>query len=428
MENKAINLVIILGLILLNAYFVLMEFAIVQIRMSQIDTLLQTPNNKRAKKCKIVKDNLNAYLSATQLGITLVGLLLGWLGEPTISKMIEPFLTWIGVGDSLKIKISFVVSFAFITLIEVVFGELIPKAIAIDKAEKCNLIFDGSLIIFHKITYPITATFDKITQLCLKPLGMQLKNENEEVFTKDELELLINQSIEDQREQVLLSNVFKFSNKTAKEIMVHRIDMCCISKNSDKDEVLELIQDNGYTRYPVIDKDKDDILGFIHVRDIYEDIVTDNKLELDKCLRSVSFFNEETQIRDVFKELKEKKEQIAIVIDSSKGTSGLVTLEDIVEELVGEIEDEFDEEEPYVDKIDEGNYIVGGITPLDMVNENIGTSIEADSSENIGEWVLSKLNPEIKEGDSFIYGSYEFKIENYSAPNVTCVSIIKTEE
>lgn len=343
MQKEIINLILIIGLILLNAYFVLLEFAIVQIRSSQIETLLDK-KNKRAKKCKIVKDNLNAYLSSTQLGITLVGLLLGWIGEPTISKIIEPVLTQLNIVDGLKVKISFIFSFGLITLMEVVFGELIPKAIAIDKAEKCNLIFDGSLVIFHKLTYPITATFDKITQLCLKPLGIELKNENEEVFTKDELELLINQTIQDQREQILLSNAFKFSDKTAKEIMVHRINMVCINQNDNQDEVLKVITNNGYTRYPVIDKDKDHILGFIHVRDIYQNILKNNNLDIDKCIRKISFFNEETQIRDIFKELKEKKEQIAIVKDSSNGTSGIITLEDIIEELVGEIEDEFDEE------------------------------------------------------------------------------------
>lgn len=427
MQKEMINLILIVVLILLNAYFVLLEFAIVQIRSSQIDTLLQDKSNKRAKKCKIVKDNLNAYLSSTQLGITLVGLFLGWIGEPTVSKIIEPILTSFNIGEGMRIKISFVVSFAFITLMEVVFGELIPKAVAIDKAEKCSMIFCGSLVLFHKITYPITATFDKITQLCLKPLGIELKNENEEVFTKDELELLINQSIQDQREQILLSNVFKFSNKTLKEIMVHRVNMVCINKNDSQDQVLNIITNNGYTRYPVIDKDKDDILGFIHVRDIYEEIVTNDKLEIDKCLREISSFNEETKIRDAFKDLKEKKEQIAIVVDSYNGTSGLVTLEDIIEELVGDIEDEFDEEE-YINKATENSYIVRGNTPVEIVNKSIGTTIISNSSESIGEWLISNLGSEVKEGNYLIYDSYEFKILKYLNPNIISMTIEKVKE
>ena len=340
MEKELINLIIIIGLILLNAYFVLLEFAIVQIRSSQIDALIQ--NNKRAKKCKIVKDNLNTYLSSTQLGITLVGLFLGWLGEPTISKLIAPLLEMLNIGEDLSTKISFIFSFAFVTLLEVVFGELIPKAIAIEKPERCNLMFDSSLILFHKLTYPITLTFDKVTSLCLKPMGIKLKNENQEVYTKEELEVLINQSIKDKREQVLLNNVFKFSDKTAKEVMVHRTHMVCIDINDNQDNILSIIRKTGHTRYPIIDKEKDNIKGFIHVRDIYGNIVSNNEWKLDKCCRDVEFFNEDTQIRDIFKELKEKKAQIAIIVDSFGGTSGLVTLEDIIEEIVGEIEDEFD--------------------------------------------------------------------------------------
>lgn len=191
MESQLLNIVIILILILVNAYFVALEFAIVQIRSSKIDTLIEE-GNKRAKKCKIVKDNVNSYLSSTQLGITLVGLFLGWLGEPTISKLIDPALEMITSNEGLKQSISFIVSFSLITLLEVVFGELVPKAIALYETEKCNLLLDGSLILFHKLTYPITVTFDKLTELCLKPFGIEPANEINEIYTRGELQMLIN--------------------------------------------------------------------------------------------------------------------------------------------------------------------------------------------------------------------------------------------
>ena len=342
MESEFLNIVIILILILVNAYFVALEFAIVQIRSSKIDTLIED-GNKRAKKCKIVKDNINSYLSSTQLGITLVGLLLGWLGEPTVSKLIDPFLEMITSNAALKQSISFIVSFSLITLLEVVFGELVPKAIALYETEKCNLLLDGSLILFHKLTYPITMTFDKLTELCLKPFGIEPANEANETYTRGELQMLINQSIEDSGDQMLLSNAFQFSNRRAEEIMIHRTKMVCIDIDSTQEEVLEIITDNGFTRYPVIDKEKDNVIGFVHVRDIYRDVVSDNKLDLKSCTRKVSYFTERMQIRNIFKELKEKREQFAIIVDEYGGTSGLLTLEDIIEELVGDIEDEFDE-------------------------------------------------------------------------------------
>lgn len=342
MESQLLNVVIIAILILINAYFVALEFAIVQIRSSKIDTLIQE-GNKKAKKCKIVKDNLNSYLSSTQLGITVVGLLLGWLGEPTVSKIIEPILDMITSNASIKHSISFIFSFGLITLLEVVFGELVPKAIALYETEKCNLLLDGSLVIFHKLTYPITVTFDKLTELCLKPFGIEPADETHEIYTRGELQMLINQSIEDSGDQLLLANAFQFSNCKAGDIMVHRTKMVCIDINSTQEEVLNIITNNGYTRYPVIDKEKDNVIGFVHVRDIYRDIVSDNKLDLKSCIREVSSFTETIQIRNIFKELKENKEQFAIIVDEYGGTSGLLTLEDIIEELVGDIEDEFDE-------------------------------------------------------------------------------------
>ena len=230
-----------------------------------------------------------------------------------------------------------------ITLLEVVFGELVPKAIALYETEKCNLLLDGSLILFHKLTYPITMTFDKLTELCLKPFGIEPANETNEIYTRGELQMLINQSIDDSGDQMLLSNAFQFSNRRAEEIMIHRTKMVCIDIDSTQEEVLEIITDNGFTRYPVIDKEKDNVIGFVHVRDIYRDMVSDNKLDLNSCIRKVSYFTETMQIRNIFKSLKEKREQFAIIVDEYGGTSGLLTLEDIIEELVGDIEDEFDE-------------------------------------------------------------------------------------
>ena len=341
MESQLLNVIIIGILILINAYFVALEFAIVQIRSSKIDTLIQS-GNKRAIKCKIVKDNLNSYLSSTQLGITVVGLLLGWLGEPTVSKIIEPILDMITSNNGIKHTISLIFSFGLITLLEVVFGELVPKAMALYETEKCNLLLDGSLVIFHKLTYPITVTFDKLTELCLKPFGIELTDETQEIYTRGELQMLVNQSIEDKGDKLLLTNAFQFSNCKAGDVMIHRTKMICIDINSTQEQVLKIITDNGYTRYPVIDKEKDNVIGFVHVRDIYRDIVFDNKLDLKSCIRDVRSFTESIQVRNIFKQLKDNREQFAIVVDEYGGTSGLLTLEDIIEELVGDIEDEFD--------------------------------------------------------------------------------------
>jgi len=342
MKSEIINLTVIMILILINAYFVALEFAIVQIRSSKIDTLIE--KDKRAIKCKIVKDNLNSYLSSTQLGITVVGLLLGWLGEPTISKIIEPMLDMVALNDSVKHSISLIFSFALITLLEVVFGELVPKAIALAETEKCNLALDSSLVLFHKLTYPITVTFDKLTELCLKPFGIEPVNEAQEIYTKGELEMIVNQSIEDKADQLLLANAFQFASSKARDIMIHRKKMVCIDVNATQEQVINIITSNGYTRYPVIDEDKDNIVGFVHVRDIYRDIVSDNKLDLKSCIREVNSFTETMHIKNIFKRLKDKREQFAIVVDEYGGTSGLLTLEDIIEEIVGDIHDEFDHE------------------------------------------------------------------------------------
>lgn len=342
MDSSLLRIVAILFLLLVNAYFVALEFAIVQIRASRINALVEE-GNKKAVKCKLVKDNLNSYLSSTQLGITLVGLFLGWLGEPTVSELIAPLLDKITNNVGIKETISFIFSFGLITLLEVVFGELVPKALALAKTEKCNLMLDPSLVLFHKLTYPITKCFDGLTELCLKPFGISPVNEGDEVYSKDELELLVKQSIDDKSEQNLLTNAFDFSDCKAVDIMIHRTKMVCIDVNATQEEIINIINTNGYTRYPVIDKEKDNVVGFVHVRDLYRDLVADNKIDLDSCIRQVPKFNEDTYVSNIFKALKDKKEQFAIIIDEFNGTSGLLSLEDIIEELVGEIEDEFDQ-------------------------------------------------------------------------------------
>lgn len=340
-DSNIINILIVFGLIVLNSYFVVLEFALVQIRASRIDTLI-SEGNKRAVKCKKVKDGLNTYLSATQLGITVVGLLLGWMGEPTVSRILEPLLDIISLSDKLSRTISIIVSFSIITALEVVLGELVPKALALLKAEEFNLALDGSLIVFHKITYPIIWTFDRLTDLCLKPFGLSQLEEVNDKYTKGELEMLVDSSLEEDDGRSLLSKAFKFGNVVAEDIMIHRLDMVCISKDSEQEEVLRIITENGYTRYPVTSDDKDHIVGYVHVRDIYRDVVADNLLNLSECIREVNVYPEGMELTSIFMELKKNREQIAIIVDEQGGTSGLLTMEDIMEELVGDISDEFD--------------------------------------------------------------------------------------
>lgn len=411
--EEIIKLLAIAVLVLINGFFTASEFAMVKIRNSRIDTLVAEGNGK-AKHAKTVKDNLNSCLSACQLGITLCSLGLGWMGESTITELILPFMKLLGLSESIIHTISFVISFFLVTMIEVVIGELVPKALALYNTETIMLNTSLLLLVFYKIMYPIIFFFNASTNVFLKPFGYSQADEIADPHTGEEIRMLIEESYQsgliDESEQKLVDNVFDFGDKLVREVMVPRTDMCCIYKDDSEEEVFKVVSEEGFTRFPVCGKDKDDILGFIHIKDLYNQSYTQNKYDLDEITRKILYIPETISISRLLEKLKKDKIQIAIVMDEYGGTSGLVTIEDILEEIVGDIQDEFDEETQEIRKLAEGEYLVKAIVPIDEINEFFNIEIEHEGFDSIGGWLYNKLGAAIQVDKTITFENYSFTV------------------
>ncbi len=346
------NLILVLVLVFCNAFFVVSEFAIVKIRRTRLEELAHG-GSKRAKVALKISEHLNTYLSATQLGITLASLGLGWLGEPAVSRLLENlFADFFADNTVLLHSLSFGVAFTFITLLHVVLGELVPKSMAIQDTERYTLIIAVPLYTFNKICTPIIWCFDHVSLWILKLMGVQAADESDEAHSEEEIKLIIDASqkggVIDDTESEIIQNAISFSEIFAHEIMIPRQEMKCIYQNSSFNEVMEFVKQNKHTRFPLCAGDKDQILGMIHIRDLLECKNTQHKDILSKIVRKILFVPENKSISEILHEMMKKRIHLAIVVDEYGGTAGLLSMEDILEELVGEIRDEHDEvtEEP----------------------------------------------------------------------------------
>ncbi len=369
----ALSLVLVVLFLMMNAFFVVAEFALVRVRKSQVDLLVEE-GRKGAKAAKLVADDLNAYLSACQLGITLASLALGWLGEPAVPELIYPLLSLIGLPDIVIHGIALALGFIIVTALHIVFGELIPKSLAIFSTERYALFTARPLVIFYRITYPIMWVFNAITNGVMRMLGHDITSEHD-VYTDEEIKLLIDESTEsglidpDQNEYV--DNIFDLDEKDAEDIMTPRTDMICLDLEDSLEENLTLVEQYKFTRYPVCEGNKDRIVGFVHVKDLYT--MPRDATTADLKIRTIQAVPEGMPIAKLIQALQSEHTKIALVIDEHGGTSGIVTMSDIIEQIVGRIEDEFshDEDECIVRQSD-GSYRVEGQTPIDDLVELIG--------------------------------------------------------
>lgn len=400
--HVGISLLLVLLFLLMNAFFVIAEFAMVRVRPSQIEMAL-AEGKPGAKAAERITSNVNAYLSACQLGITLASLALGWLGEPAFSALIRPVLGPLGIPEAAIEAIAIAIGFILMTTLHVVVGELIPKSFAIFATESWALRTATPLVWFYRITFPIMWLFNTITNGVVRLSGHDPANEHE-VYTDEEIKILIDESTEsgliDPMQNQYVDNILDITDKDAEAIMTPRTDMVCLDLDEPLEENLQHVRNYKYTRYPVCRGNKDRIVGFLHVKDIYT--TPDAKTLEDLPIRPIEAVPEGISLNKLITLFQREHQKIAIVVDEHGGTSGLVTMSDVMEQIVGKVADEYDHGmDESVVEIDPGDYLVDGSLPIDEVVELIDFApAEADECETAGGLVLALLDRIPEKGDS----------------------------
>ncbi|WP_141504188.1 hemolysin family protein [Paenibacillus luteus] len=392
---NGLALALILLFVLMNGFFVAAEFAMVKVRGSRVDSLA-SEGTKWVKLASPMKGNLDAYLSACQLGITFASLGLGWIGGPAIAVLLDPLFGFVGVHHEAFIHtISFLIAFAIITVLHFVLGELVPKTMAIRKAETVAQFTAMPLLYFYKLMYPFIWLLNAAANQLLQRIGIEPATEKDSAHTEDEIRILMKEShkngLIDNTELTLVDNIFDFTETNAREIMIPRTEMICLNTSHTLQDNKRLALEQMLTRYPVCENDKDNIIGFVHIKDLLKD--TGQSLhDIRQITRPITTVPESMQISTLLKLMQKRKSQIAILIDEYGGTSGLVTLEDIMEEIVGEIQDEFDEEREQLEKREDDTYSISGLMLIEEVNSFFGLAIETDDYDTIGGWIYSKID------------------------------------
>ncbi|MEB3102405.1 hemolysin family protein [Ferviditalea candida] len=424
------NLLLVFLLVFLNGFFVAAEFALVKIRQSRL-TQLVNEGSKRAQFAASITQKLDTYLSASQFGITLSSLGLGWVGEPAVSHMIvEPLFSWGGLGGSVFVQpLSFAIAFAVITFLHIVLGELAPKSLAIQKSESVALFLAGPLILFYKIFFPAIWLLNAAANRMLRIIGIQLSPE-QDVHTQEELRILVNQSAKggkiNQDEMVLFDNIFEFSDRLAREVMLPRTDMDCLFAELSFAENLRLVYQSKHTRYPVAVENKDNIIGFVHITDLLT-ADPDEEHELRDFVRPVLAVPESMEISHVLKLMQKRHSQLAIVVDEYGGTAGMVTTEDILEEIVGEIHDEFEDVRPSLEM--NGRIAsVDGRMLIEEMNEQFNLDIDDEEVDSIGGWLFKQLEGSPAVGDKVQEGGMVFEVAEIDRLRIVRVLVYEQEK
>lgn len=397
---SCLNVAVIFFLVALNGFFVASEFSIVKVRPSRIDMLIKD-GRRSAVHAKTVTEHLDAYLSVTQLGITIASLGLGWIGEPTVIQLIHPLFEMAGMPEALQHTVGFVVGFSVITALHIVLGELVPKSLSIQQTEQIVLFVSGPLIMFNKLMYPAVWFLNHVANWVLHCMGVEAASEAEEAHNEEEIRILMEESHKhgyiDKTELTYLDNVFDFSDRQACDIMVPRTDMVCLYTEDTFEENFKTALDEMMTRYPVCEEDKDHIIGFLHIKDLLKVLHDGSKPDLRSLTREVLAVSESMPISKLLRLMQKKRCQLAVVIDEYGGTAGMVTIEDILEEIVGEIQDEFDEERPEIEEKGNKAYSVDGKMLLEDVNDTFELELDTEDCDTIGGWVYAQIGypPEV---------------------------------
>lgn len=424
-----INLLLVLLLIVLTAFFVGSEFAVVKVRMSRIDQLI-AEGNKTALAAKKLVSNLDYYLSACQLGITVTALGLGALGEPTIEKLLHPLFHDWGVSDAWATPISYALALSLMTFLHVVFGELAPKTLAIQYAERMTLLLARPLVLFGKILFPLIWLLNGSARVFLRIFGVQPAG-HEQAHSEEELKIIMTQSFQsgeiNQTELSYMQNIFAFDQRVAKDVMVPRLQVVAIDEKMSNDEILSIIDENRYTRYPVTqDGDKDKIIGFLNAKELVTNLVLNRPTPLKDLIHDIEAIHETAPLQDVLLKMQKQGVHISLIIDEYGGTAGIITMEDILEEIVGEIRDEFDtDEKPDIMKVSDKEYVFSGRVLLSDIEEQFGIKFDNNYNvDTIGGWLQVQLISFDEEPVPIYHGKHRWTIVEMDNHQILQASLV----
>jgi CBS domain containing-hemolysin-like protein len=425
-----------LFLVVLNGVYVAAEFAFVRIRSTRVDEMVEE-GRASAGLVKDATQRLDAYLAVSQLGITISSLGLGALGEPAISALIEPVLEPLGLPGSIIHTAAFALGFGIITFLHVVFGELAAKTIAIQSAEKISLMVAPFMRFCYYLFLPGIIVFNGIANAFTRALGYPPASESEETHSEDELRALVSQSARqgmvERDEEAKIRAVFELDEKIAREIMVPRPDVVMLPAHMPLRKLVSVAAAGNYTRYPIHEEDSPDrIIGAVHVKDVLRAVESEGGLDADltacDLMRDVLVVPENRLIDDILEDFQQQEIQMAIVIDEWGSFEGLFTIEDIIEEIVGEIRDEFDEEEPAVRKLADGSYAIDGRIPIQVANEALGSDFTSEDFDTIGGLVLGYLGRPPDVGDKITLDGYVLRVGEIDGPRVSQLVVWEREE
>ncbi|MBE9916313.1 HlyC/CorC family transporter [Paenibacillus donghaensis] len=430
-DRYVLNLVLVALMIGLSAFFVAVEFAVIRVRASRVDQLI-AEGRKGAGAVKKVLGNLDGYLSACQLGITITSLVLGFLGEPTVEKILHPLFDKWHVPAGLSSFLSLLIAFTVITYLHVVIGELAPKTVAIRKAETIALWFSPPIIWFNKIMYPFIWLLNGSANQLVRLFGIKPASEHEEAHSEEELQIILSESHEsgkiNDNEFGYVSRIFAFDNMLAKEIMVPRTDMICLDKTKPRSENLEIIKEQQYTRFPLIDGSKDNVIGIINTKQFFLAYEDDPDVDVATLIHPVMAVSEVTPVNVLLQRMQREGTHMALLIDEYGGTAGIVTIEDIIEEIVGEIRDEFDsDEEEEITELAENHLIVDGLVSISEINDYFHLDLDAKEWDTIGGWLYSHHN-EMEEKESFVHEDVTFILLERDHNRFCKLEIIKNKQ
>ncbi len=438
--GSLVGVLAVCALVATNGFFVAAEFGLVKVRQTRIDEL--AAEGKSA--ALVVQDelkHLDSYIAATQLGITLASLALGWIGEPSLAHLIEPLFAFAGDAAAIELAHSAAVAISFflITMLHIVLGELVPKSIALQRSEGTALFVARPLYLFARLFRPFIVLMNGFGNLVVRALGMQATSEHASVHTVKELEMLVAQShkagLLDNEEEVLLRRVFDFGDKTAQQVMVPRTEIVGIPGDITLEQLREKVAEEHYTRLPVYEGTLDNIIGLVHIKDVFALVSkrrSDEPFTVQSILRPVLNVPKTASITKLMALMQNKKAHLTVVIGEYGETAGIVTLEDIMEEIVGEVQDEFDTlEEGVRSEVElqaDGSYSVDGLMSINAFAEKFGMSFGDIYYATIAGYVLGELSRIPKVGDTVYIDEYRLQVEAMDHLRIARLRVERAEQ